>query len=76
MNYETYYIPVNYTDAGKILGIFEIRNLIESVILGIPLLFACFAYLPLALTPKVVVTLIIFVPAVRLTVRAAAVITA
>ncbi|GHV45674.1 hypothetical protein FACS189492_3000 [Clostridia bacterium] len=64
MNYETYHIPANYTDAGKILGIFEIRNLVEAVVLGVPLLFACLAYLPLALTTKVVVTLIIFVPIV------------
>ena len=64
MNYETYYIPANFTDAGKILGIFEIRNLVEAVVLGVPLLFACIAFLPLGLTAKVVVTLIIFVPAV------------
>lgn len=62
MNYETYYIPANYTDAGKILGIFEIRNLVEAVIVGVPLFFACIAYLPFALTMKIVVTLIIFVP--------------
>ena len=64
MKYETYYIPANYTDAGKILGIFEIRNLIEAVILGVPLLFACLAFLPFGLTAKMVVTLTIFVPAV------------
>ena len=63
MNYETYYIPANFTDAGKILGIFEIRNLVEAVVLGIPLLFGCLAYLPFALTTKVIVTMIIFIPA-------------
>ena len=30
MDSETYYIPVNYTDAGKLFGLFEIRNAIES----------------------------------------------
>ena len=62
MNYETYYIPANYTDAGKIFGIFEIRNLIEAVILGLPLLFACFAYLPFGLSVKVMITLTLLVP--------------
>lgn len=28
MNTDTYYIPVNFTNAGRILGLFEIRNLI------------------------------------------------
>jgi len=63
-HYETYYIPANYTDAGKIMGIFEIRNLIEAVILGVPILFACIAFLPFELTARVVITLTIFVPAV------------
>lgn len=26
MDFETYYIPVNYTDAGKLFGLFEIRK--------------------------------------------------
>lgn len=34
MDSETYYIPVNYTDAGKLFGLFEIRNAIESVVLA------------------------------------------
>ena len=38
MDSETYYIPVNYTDAGKLFGLFEIRNAIESVVLGLPVL--------------------------------------
>ena len=64
MNYETYYIPANYTDAGKILGVFELRNLIEAIILGVPLLFGCIAFLPLELTAKVIVTITLFVPVV------------
>ena len=38
MDSETYYIPVNYTDAGKLFGLFEIRNAIEAVVLGLPVL--------------------------------------
>ncbi len=36
---EIYYIPANYTDAGRILGLFPLRNLIETVILVLPLNF-------------------------------------
>jgi len=64
MNYETYYIPANYTDAGRIFGLFEIRNVIEALLLGVPILALCFKFLPFALTAKIIITLIIFVPAV------------
>ncbi len=30
------YIPTNYTDAGKLLGMFEIRNCIEALVLCLP----------------------------------------
>ena len=33
MNNETYYIPANFTDAGRVMGMFELRNLVEAVIL-------------------------------------------
>ena len=62
MEYESYHIPVNYTDAGRLFGLFEIRNAIETVLLTVPTLFACIYLLPLALTPKIVVTLVIAVP--------------
>ena len=35
MSYETYHIPVNFTDAGKLFGVFEIRNAVETVLLCI-----------------------------------------
>ena len=38
MNYESYYIPTNFTDAGRIFGLFEIRNMVEAVILTLPAL--------------------------------------
>ena len=62
MNYDVYHIPVNFTDAGRLFGMFEIRNAIETVLLTVPVLFVCIAYLPLELTPKVVVTMILVVP--------------
>lgn len=47
MNYDVYHIPVNFTDAGRLFGLFEIRNAIETVLLTVPVLFACIAWLPL-----------------------------
>ncbi len=33
---ENYHLPANYTDAGKLLGMFEIRNAVEAVVLAVP----------------------------------------
>ena len=62
MSYETYHIPVNFTDAGKLFGVFEIRNAVETVLLCIPILFLCLALLPLTLMPKIIVTMALLVP--------------
>ena len=62
MTNETYYIPTNFTDAGRVMGLFEIRNLIEAVLLTIPILYLCLAFVPLPLTPKIIVTLTVLVP--------------
>ena len=62
MSYETYHIPVNFTDAGKLFGVFEIRNAVETVLLCIPILFLCLVLLPLTLMPKIIVTMAILVP--------------
>ena len=62
MSYETYHIPVNFTDAGKLFGVFEIRNAVETVLLCVPILFLCLALLPLTLMPKIIVTMAILVP--------------
>ena len=62
MNYESYWIPVNFTDAGRAFGLFETRNLIEAVLLTLPALYLCVRLLPFALTTKLVVTLTLIVP--------------
>ena len=59
---ETYYIPTNFTDAGRVMGLFEIRNMVEAILLTLPILYLCIVLLPLALTPKIMVTLTIIVP--------------
>lgn len=50
---ETYYIPTNFTDAGRVMGLFEIRNMVEAILLAGPMLYLCLTLLPLALTPKI-----------------------
>ena len=59
---ETYYIPTNFTDAGRVMGLFEIRNMVEAVLLTLPTLYLCIILLPLSLTPKIMVTLTVIVP--------------
>ncbi len=62
MNDNVYHLPTNYTDAGRLFGLFEIRNAIEAVLLTVPTLFFCLYFLPLALTPKIIATLTVVVP--------------
>ncbi len=58
-----YHIPANYTDAGKLFGLFEVRNGIEAVLVAVPLLFLCFTFLPFSLTANIIVTMIVVIPA-------------
>lgn len=62
MNYEVYHIPNNFTDAGRVMGLFELRNLVEAVLLALPALYLCIALLPFSLTPKIIITLSVVVP--------------
>ena len=48
-----YIIPANYTDAGKLLGAFEIRNVIEALILCLPIGLALLKLSPFGLTGTV-----------------------
>ena len=58
----TYHIPANYTDAGRLFGLFPIRNTVEAAILAIPTLFLCFRLLPFTLTTNIVITMALVVP--------------
>jgi hypothetical protein len=60
----TYYIPANYTDAGRLFGFFEIRNAVEAVMLGAPLLYTCLVFLPFELSMKIFVTSFLSVPVI------------
>jgi len=62
MNYDTYYIPANFTDAGRLFGMFEIRNVIEAVLLGLPTLFLCFTLFQSTITARIIFSMIVVVP--------------
>ena len=62
MNYESYVIPPNFTDAGKVLGLFEIRNLIETVLFTVPIVYLCLVLIPFGITTKIIITLSVTVP--------------
>lgn len=50
----TVFIPTNYTDAGKLLGLFEIRNVIECLILCVPLALLAVWLSPFGLTGTII----------------------
>ena len=49
-----YIIPANYTDAGKLLGAFEIRRAAEAILLCVPLALILLKLSPFGLTGTVV----------------------
>ena len=55
------YIHTNYTDAGKLLGMFEIRNVIESAILCIPAALLTIALSPFGLTGTIILITILVI---------------
>lgn len=61
-NHDVYHIPSNFTDAGRVLGLFEIRNTIEAVLLTLPIIYLCLRFLPLTLTGKIVAALALAIP--------------
>lgn len=50
----TVFIPTNYTDAGKLFGMFEIRNVVECFILCIPLTLLSISFSTFGLTGTIV----------------------
>lgn len=57
-----FYIPTNFEDSGKLLGLFGIRNVVEAGILSLPFLFAIFKLLPFGLTWKIIGSAIFVIP--------------
>ena len=59
MNYENYHLPANFTDAGKLMGMFQIRNTIESLLISAPILYLCLAFLPFEITTRIIAAMIL-----------------
>ena len=58
-------IPVNYTDSGKVLGgMFELRNVIEAVILLIAIGYPELRLIPMSGTTRIIVMAVTLIPVV------------
>lgn len=62
MDNEKAIIPANFTDAGKLLGLFEIRNAIECAIICIPLIFLIISFSPFGLTGTLITSGVLIIP--------------
>ena len=58
----TVHIPTNYTDAGKLFGMFEIRNAIECLVICIPLLWIIFSLTPFGITATLIIAFVVVIP--------------
>ena len=59
---ENGFIPTNFTDAGKLFGIFEIRNVIECAVICLPILFLILAITPFGLTGTIISICVLLIP--------------
>ena len=57
-----FYIPSNFEDSGKLMGLFGIRNVIEAGVLSLPIAFLVFKLVPLGLTWKIIISAVFVVP--------------
>ena len=60
--YDNYRIPVNFTDAGRLFGLFPVRNAVEALVITVPVIIACFIFLPFAFTTRIMIVCIAAVP--------------
>lgn len=57
-----YYIPANFEDSGKLLGLFRIRNVVEAAGFSLPFLFLVFQLVPGGLTLKIIAAAVFVIP--------------
>ena len=57
-----FFVPSNFEDSGKLMGLFGIRNVIETGLLSLPIAFLVFKLVPLDLTWKIIVSAVFVVP--------------
>jgi len=59
---DTYIIPHNYSDNGKILGIVEKQSLYVAAAWFVPMMFLNFKFLPFSIDVKLFVLILLIVP--------------
>lgn len=57
-----FFIPTNFEDSGKLMGIFNMRNVIEAGVLSLPFVFLTFKLVPVSLTWKIILSAIFAIP--------------
>ena len=57
-----FFIPTNFEDSGKLMGIFNTRNVIEAGILSLPFVYLIFKLVPFGLTWKIIISAVFVIP--------------
>ena len=57
-----FFIPTNFEDSGKLMGIFNMRNVIEAGILSLPFVYLIFQLVPVSLTWKIIISAVFVIP--------------
>ena len=57
-----FYIPTNFEDSGKLMGMFELRNVVEAALLSLPFIYVIFVFLSVGLTWKIILSAVFAVP--------------
>ena len=57
-----FYIPANFEEGGKIMGVFGVRNIIEAGIISLPFIYLVFTFVPLGLTWKIILSATVVIP--------------
>ena len=57
-----FFTPTNFEDNGKLMGIFNMRNVIEAGILSLPFVFLTFKLVPVSLTWKIILSAVFAIP--------------
>ena len=57
-----FFIPANFEDSGKLLGVFRIRNVVEAGVLSLPFIYIVFKFVPLGLTGKIITSAFFAIP--------------
>ena len=57
-----FFIPANFEDSGKLMGIFKIRNVAEAGILSLPFAYLVFKFFSFDLTMKIIISAVFVIP--------------